>query len=364
MLAAFGNSLLKTRDAAGFSSARSAKGGTSIEELAAKSPEAIVKMAISPTTGRSCALALLAGRCLAWRHSVRDSRSLLRCLASAGEVDPKAFAAFASQMGLGENADLKQQLLDVLESLLQLFKERDCLLLEINPLVQTSEGGAPRLVCADCKVNVDDNARFRQKEVFALRDSSQENENETAAEKLDLNYIKLDGNIACMVNGAGLAMATMDLIKLKGGAPANFLDVGGGAHEEQILGALRIIQRDADSKCLLINIFGGIMKCDIIAKGLVKALKELQFPTPIVVSLITPCVLRSSASSLAMESEGLATRRALQVRLEGTNKDKASEILDKELVNHRLPCGTPQVTFCRGFDEAASAAVRLANARL
>jgi succinyl-CoA synthetase beta subunit len=160
--------------------------------------------------------------------------------------------------------------------------ERDLSLVEINPLVVTDQGG---LLALDGKVNVDDNALYRQKALAAMRDASQEDAKETRAREFDLNYIALDGNIGCMVNGAGLAMATMDLIKLHGGLPANFLDVGGGATKERVTEAFKLILSDPNVKAILVNIFGGIVRCDLIAEGIIGAVKEVGIKIPVVVRL-------------------------------------------------------------------------------
>merc|ERR1719321_1035733 len=157
-------------------------------------------------------------------------------------------------------------------NLYKTFIECDCTLLEINPFAELDDG---RVIVCDAKVNFDDNAEFRQKKIHALRDFSQEDSREVEAKKYDLNYIGLDGNVACMVNGAGLAMATMDLLKLKGGDPANFLDVGGAANKETVKAAFEIVQQDPRVKSILVNIFGGIMRCDVIADGVVAAVNEI-----------------------------------------------------------------------------------------
>jgi succinyl-CoA synthetase beta subunit len=160
--------------------------------------------------------------------------------------------------------------------------EKDMSLLEVNPLVVTKDG---KLVCLDGKMNFDDNALFRHKDIVALRDIAEEDPAEVEASKYELNYVKLDGQIGCMVNGAGLAMATMDIIKLHGMEPANFLDVGGGASKERVQAAFRIILNDPNVKGILVNIFGGIMRCDIIAEGVVAAARELGIKVPLVVRL-------------------------------------------------------------------------------
>jgi succinyl-CoA synthetase beta subunit len=163
-----------------------------------------------------------------------------------------------------------------------LFKENDLAMLEINPLIVTADGA---LTALDCKMSVDDNALYRRKALAEQRDWSQDDPKEAAAHAAGLNYIALNGNIGCMVNGAGLAMATMDLIKLHGGAPANFLDVGGGATAETVAKAFKIILADSNVKAILVNIFGGIMRCDIIAEGIITAVKEVGIRIPVVVRL-------------------------------------------------------------------------------
>jgi succinyl-CoA synthetase beta subunit len=184
----------------------------------------------------------------------------------------------------------------LVKSLYDAFVAKDMSLLEINPLVVTKDG---KLVCLDAKMNFDDNALYRHKDVAALRDLGEEDPAEVEASKHDLSYIKLDGSIGCMVNGAGLAMATMDIIKLTGGEPANFLDVGGGASKEKVTEAFKLILSDKHVEGILVNIFGGIMKCDIIADGIVAGAKEVHLSKPLV------------------------------VRLEGTNVEKGKEILAK-----------------------------------
>jgi len=172
---------------------------------------------------------------------------------------------------------------DVIKGLYQTFTDCDCTMVEINPLAELDDG---RVVVCDAKVNFDDNAEYRQKDIFAQRDETQEDPREVAAKKFDLNYIGLDGNVACMVNGAGLAMSTMDLLSLYGGTPANFLDVGGSAQEDQIVAAFTILQNDPNVKSILVNIFGGIMRCDVIASGVVNASKKLGLKKPLVIRLV------------------------------------------------------------------------------
>ncbi|OIT02935.1 PREDICTED: succinate--CoA ligase [ADP-forming] subunit beta, mitochondrial [Nicotiana attenuata] len=222
------------------------KGGTSIEDLAEKFPDMIIKVPIDVFKG------------------ISDEDA-------AKVVD-----------GLAPKVADRNDSIEQVKKLYQLFCESDCTMLEINPLAETSDN---KLVAADAKLNFDDNAAYRQKEIFSLRDSSQEDPREVAAAKADLNYIGLDGEIGCMVNGAGLAMATMDIIKLHGGTPANFLDVGGNATEGQVVEAFKILTADEKVKAILVNIFGGIMKCDVIASGIVNAAKQVQLKVPVVVRL-------------------------------------------------------------------------------
>merc|ERR1712066_932990 len=170
-----------------------------------------------------------------------------------------------------------------IESLYKVFMECDCTMVEINPFAELTDG---RVIVCDAKVGFDDNAEFRQKKIHDQRDLTQEDPQEVEAKKYDLNYIKLDGSVACMVNGAGLAMSTMDLLALVGGSPANFLDVGGAANKETITAAFKIIQGDPDVKSILINIFGGIMRCDVIAEGVVAAVKEVGLKKPLIVRLV------------------------------------------------------------------------------
>jgi succinyl-CoA synthetase beta subunit len=180
------------------------------------------------------------------------------------------------------DADLQKQMSGMLTHLYKAFTEADMSLLEINPLVVTKD---KKLICLDAKVGFDDNALFRHPEIVKLRDETEEDEKEIEASKYDLNYVALDGSIGCMVNGAGLAMATMDIIKLYGMEPANFLDVGGSASKEKVAAAFKIITSDPKVKGILINIFGGIMKCDVIAEGVVAAVKEVGLQVPLVVRL-------------------------------------------------------------------------------
>ncbi|KAL7485430.1 hypothetical protein ACHAW6_011049 [Cyclotella cf. meneghiniana] len=233
------------------------EGGTSIEDLAHKSPEKIIKVPVDIRTG----------------PSQEDLDKVVE--------------------GLGVSGD-KTAAAHQIKALYNLFVDKDCTMVEVNPLAEDSEGN---LIAADAKIGFDDNAAFRQKDIHKQRDYSQEDPREVAASKWDLNYIGLHGDIGCMVNGAGLAMGTMDIISLKGGTPANFLDVGGSANVDQIKAAFEIITADPEVKAILVNIFGGIMKCDIIAEGIVQASRDLELKVPVV------------------------------VRLEGTNVEKGQQIL-------------------------------------
>ena len=224
----------------------SSEGGMDIEEVAAKTPERIHKVFVDPGTG------------------LKD--------AEADDIAAK----------IGIPAASVPQARAILKGLYKAFDETDASLAEINPLILTGDG---RVVALDAKINFDDNALFRHPEVVALRDLDEEDPAEIEASKHDLNYIQLDGDIGCLVNGAGLAMATMDIIKLYGGAPANFLDVGGGATAEKVTEAFKIMLRNPHLKAILVNIFGGIMKCDVIAQGVVAAARQVSLKVPLVVRL-------------------------------------------------------------------------------
>ena len=236
----------------------SAAGGMDIEEVAEYTPEKIVTVNVHPAAGLQ-------------PYQCREM----------------AFALGFSGAQIGEFQQIAL-------ALYQLYLERDASLLEVNPLIVTKAG---KLVALDAKINIDPNALFRQKDLAALRDVTQEDEMEVRASEHDLNYVSLDGDIACMVNGAGLAMATMDLIKLHGGSPANFLDVGGGATAERVTEAFQLILSNANVRAILVNIFGGIVRCDLIAEGIIIAAKKLGVKVPVV------------------------------VRLQGTNAEKAREML-------------------------------------
>jgi succinyl-CoA synthetase beta subunit len=224
----------------------SIEGGVEIEAVAAKSPEKIIREPIDPLAG----------------------------------LQPFQTRKLAKQLGF-ESSQLKNAS-KLFEGLYRTFVAYDCSMVEVNPLVVTTKGD---VLALDAKFNFDDNALYRHPEIAALRDIAQEDPREVEASKHGLNYIALDGNIACLVNGAGLAMATMDIIKFYGGEPANFLDVGGGATEEQVTEAFKILIADKKVKAILVNIFGGIMKCDIIAQGIINAAKTLKLSVPLVVRL-------------------------------------------------------------------------------
>ena len=224
----------------------STEGGVEIEKVAQETPEKILKAEIDPLVG----------------------------------AQPYQAREMAFKLGLqGEQI---KQFSKIFLGLARLFEENDLALLEINPLVITSEGN---LHCLDAKINIDGSALFRQPALKAMEDPSQDDERERRAAEWDLNYVALDGNIGCMVNGAGLAMATMDIIKLQGGAPANFLDVGGGATKERVSEAFKIILSDSSVKAVLVNIFGGIVRCDMIAEGVIGAVQEVGVKVPVVVRL-------------------------------------------------------------------------------
>jgi succinyl-CoA synthetase beta subunit len=224
----------------------STEGGMDIEEVAANTPEKVLTFTIDPASG------------ISGFHGRR--------------------VAFA----LGLEGRQVRQCVDLVNRLYRLFTEKDAEMVEINPLIVTAEGD---LKCLDAKMGFDSNALYRQKDILALRDETEEDPKELAASKFDLNYIALDGEIGCMVNGAGLAMATMDIIKLYGAEPANFLDVGGGATKDKVTEAFKIITSDPNVKGILVNIFGGIMRCDVIAEGVIAAVKEVGLHMPLVVRL-------------------------------------------------------------------------------
>lgn len=242
----------------------STEGGMDIEEVAATQPDKIISLTVDP------ALGLQAHQC--------------------------------RQIGfsLGFDSGQRKQLTSILQGLYKLFIENDLSLVEINPLIINKNGD---LEAIDAKVGIDDNALFRHPNLEELRDPSQEDEKENIARQFDLNYITLDGNIACMVNGAGLAMATMDIIQLHGGKPANFLDVGGGATAERVAEAFKLIVSDKNVEAILVNIFGGIVRCDLIAEGIIQAVKEVGVEVPVVVRLEGTNVNEGKA---ALAESGLA----------------------------------------------------------
>jgi succinyl-CoA synthetase beta subunit len=239
-------SLLLNRDTGRIAFVASAAGGMDIEEVAAKTPEKIIRVEIHPATG------LMGSHC--------------RALA----------------FGLGLAGPQVAQFEAIARGLYKLYLECDASLVEVNPLIVTGDGD---VLALDGKIGIEDNALFRQKDLVAWRDPSQEDEMERVAGEADLNYVSLDGDIACMVNGAGLAMATMDLIKLHGGAPANFLDVGGGATRERVTTAFKLILQNPKVKAILVNIFGGIVRCDMIAEGVIGAARDLGLHLPVVVRI-------------------------------------------------------------------------------
>ncbi|MBV8776668.1 MAG: ADP-forming succinate--CoA ligase subunit beta [Alphaproteobacteria bacterium] len=262
-----------------------AEGGVEIEELAARAPDKIVQESIDPATG----------------------------------IEPFHGRRLAFQLGLG--AERVKPMVELVGALYRAFHELDAALIELNPLAVT---GAGKLVALDAKMSFDDNALFRQTEVEGLRDEDEEDPIEREGARHSLSYVKLDGNIGCMVNGAGLAMATMDIIKLHGGSPANFLDVGGGATRERVTAAFKLILSDPNVEAILVNIFGGIARCDVIAEGVVAAAREVNLNVPLV------------------------------VRLEGTNVELGRKILAQS--------GLPIITASDFGDAAQKAVASLADA--
>jgi succinyl-CoA synthetase beta subunit len=241
-------SIMLDRSAGGALFIASPAGGTSIEDVAEATPELIFKVPVDIMTG----------------------------------VTPEQCEFLATSLGFAKGSAGHAECAGVMEKLYEMFRAHDCTLVEVNPMAETSDG---RVLVCDGKINFDDNAEFRQKDVHAFRDRSQEDPREVEAAKYDLNYIGLSGNIGCMVNGAGLAMATMDIIKLKGGDPANFLDVGGGATEEQVMKAFELLDSDKNVKCIMVNIFGGIMRCDVIAMGIISAVQNIGLKKPVILRM-------------------------------------------------------------------------------
>jgi len=239
-------SLLVDRASSRISFIASTQGGMDIEKVAADTPDKIISLDVDPASGIS------------------------------------GFHGRQMAFALGLSGEAFKQCVKLVGGLYKLFLEKDASLIEINPLVVTKTG---ELLILDAKMNFDDNALYRHKDIMELRDIDEEEPTEVEAASFDLNYVKLDGNIGCMVNGAGLAMGTMDIIKLEGAAPANFLDVGGGATKEQVFNAFKIILSDPNVEGILVNIFGGIMRCDIIAQGIIEAAKGMDIKVPLVVRL-------------------------------------------------------------------------------
>jgi len=261
----------------------STEGGVEIEKVAHETPEKILRATIDPLVG------------------------------------PQPFQAREIAFKLGLNADQVKQFTKIFLGLAKMFVERDLALLEINPLVVTTEGN---LHCLDAKLNIDGNALYRQPKQKEMQDPTQDDEREVNAAKWDLNYVALDGSIGCMVNGAGLAMGTMDIVKLHGGEPANFLDVGGGATKERVSDAFKIILSDDKVKAVLVNIFGGIVRCDLIAEGIIGAVQEVGVAVPVV------------------------------VRLEGNNAELGSKVLEESGLN---------IIAAKSLTEAAQEAVKAAG---
>jgi len=261
----------------------SSQGGGNIEEIAAENPDAIIKQPVDIAVGLTDEMAM--------------------------ELADK----------LGFTGQGQKDAADIMQKLYKLFRERDCILLEINPFTETTDG---TVLCMDCKINIDDNTEFRQGDIFKMKDESQEDWRDVKAAKADLNYIGLDGEIGCLVNGAGLAMATMDIIKLHGGNAANFLDVGGGATANQVKEAFELITADPRVQAILVNIFGGIMRCDVIAEGIIEAAKSLKLTVPIV------------------------------VRLQGTNVDEAKI---------KIATSPLKIIACDNLDEAARVVVKMSE---
>jgi len=241
-------SILMDRATAGPLLIGSPNGGTSIEDVAKSNPESIFTIPIDITEG----------------------------------ITKEQCTQMAKNLGFEEGTEPYDLTVDLVQNLYDMFIECDCTQVEINPLAETPDG---KVMVCDAKVNFDDNASFRHKSIFERKDHSQDDPREVEAEKYDLNYIGLDGNIGCMVNGAGLAMSTMDIIQLKGGSPANFLDVGGGATETQVQKAFELLNSDPQVEAILVNIFGGIMRCDVIAVGIINAAKLIGIQKPLVIRL-------------------------------------------------------------------------------
>jgi succinyl-CoA synthetase beta subunit len=269
----------------------STEGGVEIETVAAKSPEKIIREAVDPLAG----------------------------------LQPFQARKLAKQLQF--ESDQIKAAAKLFDGLYRTFIGLDCSMVEVNPLVVTKEGG---VLALDAKFNFDDNALYRHPEVAAMRDTAEEDPREVEASRHGLNYIGLDGNIACLVNGAGLAMATMDIIKFYGGSPANFLDVGGGATEEQVTDAFKILISDPNVRAILVNIFGGIMKCDVIAQGIINAAKTVKLTVPLIVRLEgtnvdagKKMIAESGLSVITADDLGDAARKAVEAAGARSAKSKA-----------------------------------------
>lgn len=278
-------SIMLDRSANGAMFIASPAGGTSIEDVAEATPELIFKVPVD---------------------------------INAGVTDEQA-THLATSLGFQTGSPAHKEAEGIVKNLYKMFRAHDCTMVEVNPLAETSDG---RVLVCDGKINFDDNAEFRQKEIHELRDRTQEDPREVEAAKYDLNYIGLTGNIGCMVNGAGLAMATMDIIKLKGGDPANFLDVGGGANETQVMKAFELLDSDENVKCIMVNIFGGIMRCDVIAMGVISAVQNIGLKKPVI------------------------------LRMKGTNVEEAKKLVDASGL---------KLIVCDDLDQAAHKAVKVAS---
>ena len=266
----------------------SSEGGVEIEKVAAETPEKIAKVWIDPLLGM------------------------------------KSFQARKLAYALGLTGDAFKAAMKILMKMYHAYQSIDATIVEVNPLILTTDG---RVVVLDAKVNLDDNALFRHKDIAAMRDLDEEDPNEVEAAQFNLNYIKLDGNVGCMVNGAGLAMATMDIIKLAGGEPANFLDVGGTASAETVKNGFRIILSDENVKAILINIFGGIVRCDRVANGVVQAVKELGLKVPVVVRL---------EGTNAREAQDILAKSGVDIIPATGMKDAAQKVVNASLGNKEI----------------------------
>ena len=266
----------------------SSEGGVEIEKVAAETPEKIVKVWIDPLLGM------------------------------------KSFQARKLAYGLNLSGDAFKAAMKIFMQMYHAYQSIDATIVEVNPLILTTDG---RIVVLDAKVNLDDNALFRHKDISDMRDFDEEDPMEVEARKFSLNYIKLDGNVGCMVNGAGLAMATMDIIKLAGGEPANFLDVGGSASAETVKNGFRIILSDENVKAVLINIFGGIVRCDRVANGVVQAVKELGLKVPVVVRL---------EGTNAREAQDILAKSGVDIIPATGMKDAAQKVVNASLGNKEI----------------------------